>query len=89
MINAGTTGEYGTQRTKTHISRLSRLKKQIELGSIDEPWLSTIEGQNNIFPWIDYRLFARDGYPSHKREDTDEKGLTSAPTLNRMHRMAE
>lgn len=58
MIHAGTTGEYGTQRTKTHIDRLNRLKKQIELGRIDEPGLCAMEEQNNIFPWIDYRLFS-------------------------------
>lgn len=58
MIHAGTTEQYGTQRTKTHIDRLNRLKKQIELGRIDEPWLCAIEDQNNIFPWIDYRVFS-------------------------------
>jgi len=73
MINAGTTAEYGTQRTKTHIARLDRLKKQIELDSIDEPWLSTIEEQNNIFPWIDYRLFAKSKHPSYGRTITGNK----------------
>jgi 1,4-alpha-glucan branching enzyme len=58
MINAGTMAEYGTKRTKSHIDRLDRLKKQIEHDSIDEPWLSTVEKRDNIFPWIDYRFFS-------------------------------
>jgi 1,4-alpha-glucan branching enzyme len=58
MISAGTMAEYGTKRTKAHISRLTGLKKQIEQNSIDEPWLSTVEKRDNIFPWIDYRSFS-------------------------------
>ena len=58
MISAGTMAEYGTKRTKSHIGRLDRLKKQIEQDSIDEPWLSTVEKRDNIFPWIDYRFFS-------------------------------
>jgi len=55
MINTGAMAEYGVRRTKTHLSRLGRLKDEIEGQLIDEPWLSFIESQNNIFPQIDYR----------------------------------
>jgi 1,4-alpha-glucan branching enzyme len=61
MINAGTTVKYGTERTKTHMDRLDKLKRQIKMGCIDESWLCTIEAQNNIFPWIDYRYFSKGG----------------------------
>ncbi|MDY6952018.1 MAG: 1,4-alpha-glucan branching protein domain-containing protein [Thermodesulfobacteriota bacterium] len=57
MINRGDMAEYGTRRTKTHLSRLLKLRDQIEKGRIDEDWLSLIESQNNIFPQIDYRSF--------------------------------
>jgi 1,4-alpha-glucan branching enzyme len=57
MINSGTTGEYATQRTKTHISRLNRLVNDVNSGRIDEDWLSTIESQDNIFPQIECRWF--------------------------------
>ena len=57
MINRGDMAEYGTLRTKTHLSRLGKLRDQIESYSIDEKWLSLIENQNNIFPQIDYRSF--------------------------------
>jgi len=65
MINTGAMAEYGTRRTKTHLSRLGRLKNQIEGRTIDERWLSLIEDQNNIFPWIDYRAFCDQGRESH------------------------
>ncbi len=57
MINSGAMAEYGTRRTKRHLSRLGRLMKEIEDGKIDEDWLSVIEGQDNIFPWIDYHYY--------------------------------
>jgi len=65
MINTGAMAEYATRRTKTHLSRLGRLKNQIEGRTIDERWLSLIEDQNNIFPWIDYRAFCDRGRESH------------------------
>ncbi|MEA3385384.1 MAG: 1,4-alpha-glucan branching protein domain-containing protein [Thermodesulfobacteriota bacterium] len=57
MINSGAMAEYGTQRTKTHLLRLSRLTKEIEDRKIDEGRLSIIESQDNIFPQIDYRSY--------------------------------
>jgi 1,4-alpha-glucan branching enzyme len=57
MINSGEMAAYGTQKTKTHLMRLDRLRKEIEAQNIDEKWLSEIEGQNCIFPHIDYRSF--------------------------------
>lgn len=58
MINSGAMAEYATKRTKTHLLRLIRLKREIEEGKIDKERLSAIEGQNNIFPGIDYRVFS-------------------------------
>jgi 1,4-alpha-glucan branching enzyme len=57
MINSGTTGEYASQRTKTHISRLNRLVNDVDAGEIDKDWLSTIESQDNVFPQIECRWF--------------------------------
>lgn len=55
MINTGAMTEYGTRRTKTHLSRLGRIKSEIEGQMIDETWLATIESQDNIFPEMDCR----------------------------------
>ncbi len=57
MINTGAMAEYGTRRTETHLLRFTRLMKEIEGEDIDEDWLSMVESQNNIFPWVDYRAF--------------------------------
>lgn len=57
MINSGAMAEYGTRRTKTHLSRLGRLMREIEDRKIDEGWLSIVESQDNIFPRIDYRSY--------------------------------
>jgi 1,4-alpha-glucan branching enzyme len=58
MINSGAMAGYATERTKTHLLRLLRLRKEIEAATIDEDRLSAVESQNNIFPRIDYRLFS-------------------------------
>jgi len=58
MINNGTTPEYATKRTKTHLLRLNRLGNEIDNRMIDEEWLLALESQNNIFPLINHRSFA-------------------------------
>jgi 1,4-alpha-glucan branching enzyme len=55
---SGAMANYATRRTKTHLLRLQRLFNQIDTRSIDEPWLSTIEGMDNIFPEIHYQSFS-------------------------------
>jgi len=57
MISSGTTVEYATNRTKTHLDRLNRLVHQIRSGAIDEAGLSAIENQDNIFPFDIYNMF--------------------------------
>jgi len=58
MISMGTTVAYAESRVRTHINRFNRLLGQIEDGTIDTPWLSSIEASDNIFPYIDYHDFA-------------------------------
>ncbi len=65
MINRGDMAEYGTRRTRAHISRLERLKTDIEGKTIDQEWLSMIEDRDNVFPDIDYRVFCET--PSRSR----------------------
>jgi len=59
MISMRTTVAYAESRVRRHINRFNRLLDQIENRAIDEDWLSTIEACDNIFPYIDYRDFAR------------------------------
>jgi 1,4-alpha-glucan branching enzyme len=58
IMKTGTMVEYAVQRTHVHVLNFNHLYDQIKRGDIDEPWLSEIERRHNIFPHIDYRLFA-------------------------------
>ena len=58
LISTGTAVEYSTQRTKNHIGRFLKLHSQIEGFALDEGYLSALEGYDNIFSFIDYRLWA-------------------------------
>jgi 1,4-alpha-glucan branching enzyme len=49
MIDSGEMKEYATGQIKSHLLRLHKLKAQVEAGTIDEPWLATLENQDNIF----------------------------------------
>ncbi|WP_257456456.1 glycoside hydrolase family 57 protein [Archangium lipolyticum] len=57
IMKTGTMVDYAVRRTKEHILRFQRLHDQIRDGNIDEGWLSHIEGKNNLFPEIDYRVY--------------------------------
>jgi hypothetical protein len=57
MISSGTTVEYATKRTKTHLMRFERLTREIQSAVIDESWLSEIDNQDSIFPFDVYNWF--------------------------------
>jgi 1,4-alpha-glucan branching enzyme len=57
IMKTGTMVEYATRRTKEHVSRFLQLDQQVRTGAIDEGWLSWVEGKNNLFPEIDYRIY--------------------------------
>ena len=57
IIKTGTMVDYAVRRTREHLLRFTRLYEQIKGKSIDEPWLSGIEGKDNLFPEIDYRVY--------------------------------
>jgi 1,4-alpha-glucan branching enzyme len=58
IMKTGTTVPYAIKRTKDHILRFTRLYEQISAQRIDEPWLSSIEWRDNIFPDINYHYWA-------------------------------
>ncbi|MBZ5579782.1 MAG: glycogen synthase GlgA [Acidobacteriia bacterium] len=49
MIKSGSMEDYAIRRVKGHLLRMHRLCGQIESGAIDEAWLQTLEGQDNLF----------------------------------------
>jgi 1,4-alpha-glucan branching enzyme len=58
IMKTGTMVEYAHMRTKVHVLNFNHLYDQLKDGTIDEGWLDQIEHRHNIFPDIDYRLYA-------------------------------
>ncbi len=58
IMKTGTMVEYAHERTRVHVLNLNHLYEQIRHNAIDESWLSEIERRHNVFPDIDYRVFA-------------------------------
>jgi 1,4-alpha-glucan branching enzyme len=58
IFKTGTVVPYAFKQTKDHIERFTKLYDAIKSNSIDSPWLSEIEYKDNIFPDIDYRVYA-------------------------------
>jgi 1,4-alpha-glucan branching enzyme len=57
-MKTGTVVEYACDRTKVHVNNFNHLYEQIKKNEIDEPWLAEIERRHNLFPNIDYRVYA-------------------------------
>jgi 1,4-alpha-glucan branching enzyme len=58
IMSTGTTVPYATRRFNEHIIRFNRLYDDLREGKVDEPYLTSVETQDNIFPEIDYRIYA-------------------------------
>jgi 1,4-alpha-glucan branching enzyme len=57
IMKTGTTVEYATRRVKEHIASFLKLYDQVKGRHIDEALVGLLEGHNNIFPWIDFRVY--------------------------------
>ena len=58
IIKTGTMVEYARERTRVHVNNFNHLYETIKRNDIDESWLSEIERRHNLFPDIDYRVYA-------------------------------
>lgn len=59
IMKTATHSSYAYRRTKDHIYRFTRLYDEIKSSHIDGGFLSDIEGKDNLFPDIDYRMYCR------------------------------
>jgi 1,4-alpha-glucan branching enzyme len=57
IIKTGTMVDYAVRRTRERLLRFTRIYEQVKGAGIDEQWLSSIEGRDNLFPEIDYRVY--------------------------------
>jgi 1,4-alpha-glucan branching enzyme len=58
IMRTGTTVPYATRRMNQHILRFNRLYDDLVAGRMSEPWLAELESRDNLFPDIDYRIYA-------------------------------
>lgn len=58
ILKAGTMTSYAEQRSREHLSNFNTLYEGIRRGRLDPNRLARIESKNNLFPEIDYSLFA-------------------------------
>jgi 1,4-alpha-glucan branching enzyme len=58
ILKTGSHVEYAVRRTKEHLLRFTRLYHDIQNNSIDEGRLGDLEYKDNLFPEIDYRVYA-------------------------------
>jgi 1,4-alpha-glucan branching enzyme len=58
IMKTGSHVEYAVRRTKEHMLLFNRLYDDIKGNHIDENWLSDIEYKDNLFPDINYRVYA-------------------------------
>lgn len=58
ILKTGTTVEYALREIDAHLDNFSILTEQLRSGQIDEEFLVEIESKNNIFPRLDWRVWA-------------------------------
>jgi 1,4-alpha-glucan branching enzyme len=58
IMKTGTMVEYARERTKTHVGNFNHLYDNLKRNDIDDSWLTEIERRHNLFPDLDYRLYA-------------------------------
>ena len=58
LIRSGTAREYATRRVRDHLDRFSRLHAQLHAGIIDSALLENFEERDNIFPRLNWRIYA-------------------------------
>lgn len=58
IMKTGTMVQYAVERTRSHVLNFNHIYEQVQKNEVDEPWLAEIERRNNLFPDLDYRIYA-------------------------------
>jgi 1,4-alpha-glucan branching enzyme len=58
ILATGTTTPYATRRFNEHIIRFQHLYEQLKAGEVGVDYLERLESEDNLFPEIDYRVYA-------------------------------
>jgi 1,4-alpha-glucan branching enzyme len=61
-MKTGTTVPYATKRINQHILQFNKIYDDLRANKLQatatEAWLTDVESRDNIFPNIDYRIYA-------------------------------
>ncbi len=58
IMKTGTTVPYATRRVNEHILQFTKLYDDLNAARVSEPFLIDLESRNNLFPHLDYRIYA-------------------------------
>ena len=58
IMSRGTFTKYAAQRTRSHLLAFNELRDGLLLGTVRAARLAQLEQQDNIFPKLDYRVYA-------------------------------
>lgn len=58
IMKTGTCVQYAHKRFKDHIERFTKLYEMVKSGRVDEAYLAEVEWKDNLFPEMDYRVYA-------------------------------
>ncbi len=58
LMKTGTARNYAAKRTKDHLLRFTRLYDQVRAEFVDEAFLENCEWRDNLFPQLDWRVYA-------------------------------
>jgi 1,4-alpha-glucan branching enzyme len=61
IMHARTNVTYAERRIRQHIYNFTSIYDSLSGGTVSTEWLTTLERRHNLFPQLDYRVFA----PSH------------------------
>jgi 1,4-alpha-glucan branching enzyme len=50
--------DFAVRHARVHLSRFRRLRHELDVGRVDSGWLSDLEWRDNVFPHIDYEVYA-------------------------------
>ena len=61
ILKTQTHTPYAYRRFRDHVGRFNRLYDAVCLARIDAPWVAELEARDNLFPFVDYRVYATEG----------------------------
>ncbi len=68
IMKADTMVNYAVERTKEHLANFFKLAEQITDRKINPDFLNKLEGKNNIFPEIDFKVYHPDKQYDERKE---------------------